>query len=355
MRIKIEPLDTLFFRDGRPFTMGDDSWANGVFPPYPSVIYGALRSLYFSEHISELKNASPANVFSANDPTRNLKIKGIYFLEGNNIYLPLPNDCVQRKNSDEKSAHVLSLSQNNFSSSCPVKDALMSDSEVENINDGLISIDSLKTYLECKNKSFNFIKISDKVKLEPKVGIGISRITGTADESKIYTASMRRIEDLTLLIDFEGIDIPQSGLMKLGGEGKAASYQIDDTNVDVLPYNLKYDKDIFKLYLSTPAIFKNGWLPAWIDEKNLTGEYNGLKIKLHTVSIGKPLYIGGFDMKAGKPKPMRKAVPYGSVYYFEIINGSIEMAFEKFHQKAISDFNHEQGFGIAYVGGVENA
>lgn len=349
MRIKIKPLDTLFFRDGRPFTMGDDSWANGVFPPYPSVIYGALRSIYFSEHISELKNAC-----SANDPTRNLKIRGIYFIEGNNIYLPLPHDCVQSKNT-KKPAHVLSLSQISINSSCPVKDILRSDGEVENINDGLISIDSLKIYLQCENKTFDFIKISDKVKLEPKVGIGISRITGTADKSKLYTVSMRRLKDLALLIDFEGIDIPQSGLMKLGGEGKAASYQVDDTNVDVPPYNFKYDKTIFKLYLSTPAIFKNGWLPEWIDEMNLTGEYNGLKIKLHTASIGKPLYIGGFDMKAGKPKPMRKAVPFGSVYYFEIIDGSIEMAFEKFHQKAISDFNPEQGFGIAYVGGVKNA
>ncbi len=351
MRIKIEPLDTLFFRDGRPFSMGDDSWANGVFPPYPSVIYGALRSLYFSEHISELKNAC-----TANDPTRNLKINGIYFLDckENNIYLPLPHDCVQRKNTKEPT-HVLSLSQININSSCPVKNVLSSDGEVENVNDGLISIDSLKTYLQCKDKIFNFIKISDKVKLEPKVGIGISRITGTADESKLYTASMRRIEDLALLIDFEGIDIPQSGLMKLGGEGKATSYQVDDANIDVLPYNFKYDKTIFKLYLSTPAIFKKGWLPAWIDEKNLTGEYNGLKVKLQTASIGKPLYIGGFDMRAGKPKPMRKAVPFGSVYYFEIIDGSIEMAFEKFHQKAISDFNPDQGFGIAYVGGVNNA
>ncbi len=350
MRIKIEPLDTLFFRDGKPFTMGDDSWANGVFPPYPSVIYGALRSAYFSEHITELNSAG-----TANDPTSNINIKGIYFLEGNKVYLSLPHDCVQEKNTNGKSSHVLSMRQISLNSSCyPVQYVLRSEGEVENIKDGLISLDSLKTYLQCEDRTFDFARIGDKVIPEPKTGIGINRITGTADESKLYNASMRRLKNLALLIEFEGVDIPQNGLMKLGGEGKAVSYQMNDTNVDFSLNNFKCSKNIFKLYLSTPAIFKNGWLPRWIDEKNLTGECDGLKIKFLTASIGKPLCIGGFDMKAGEPKHMRKAVPSGSVYYFEIIDGNIQMAFKQFHQKAVSDFNPEQGFGIAYVGGVEN-
>ena len=48
MIIQIDPLDTLFFRNGKPFTMGEETWADAVFPPYPSVVYGALRSAYFS-------------------------------------------------------------------------------------------------------------------------------------------------------------------------------------------------------------------------------------------------------------------------------------------------------------------
>ena len=80
MQIQIDPLDTLFFRDGKPFTMGEDSWASGIVPPYPSVIYGALRSAYFSNHITELKKATKWD-----DPTMNLKIKGIHFLGGINV------------------------------------------------------------------------------------------------------------------------------------------------------------------------------------------------------------------------------------------------------------------------------
>ena len=55
MRIKIDAIDTLFFKDGKPFSMGDETWADGIFPPPPSVIYGALRSIYFSEHPEKLQ------------------------------------------------------------------------------------------------------------------------------------------------------------------------------------------------------------------------------------------------------------------------------------------------------------
>jgi len=49
--LRINPFDTFFFRDGKPFTMGDDSWADGIFPPSPSVIYGALRTAWISEKL----------------------------------------------------------------------------------------------------------------------------------------------------------------------------------------------------------------------------------------------------------------------------------------------------------------
>ena len=44
MFIKITPFDTLFFRTGRPFSGGVDTWVDAVFPPFPSTLYGAIRS-----------------------------------------------------------------------------------------------------------------------------------------------------------------------------------------------------------------------------------------------------------------------------------------------------------------------
>lgn len=349
MIIKLDPLDTLFFRDGKPFTMGEDTWADGIFPPSPSVIYGALRSAYFSNHIKELKKATKED-----DPTKDLRIVGVYLSDKDNTYLPLPNDCVKKKDDKESRVSVLSMNElTGKKSSCPTQYTLKGE-KVENVERGLININLLKEYLECTKNSFSpILKMADRVLSEPKIGIGIDNKTGTSEEGKLYRVGMNRLDNLSLLIDFEGLDLPESGMMKLGGESKAVSYkELKPEEFKPVKFsvdNSRLDGKRFKLYLSTPAIFKKGWLPEWMDEKTLTGTYKGLELKLLTASIGKPILIGGFDMKARKPKPMHKAVPAGSVYYFE---GDFKKAFEIFNRTAISDFNSEQGFGIAYVGGV---
>ena len=51
MILELQPLDTLFFRDGKPFNKGEENWADAIFPPFPATIYGALRTAYFNEHI----------------------------------------------------------------------------------------------------------------------------------------------------------------------------------------------------------------------------------------------------------------------------------------------------------------
>jgi CRISPR-associated protein Cmr3 len=49
---------------------------------------------------------------------------------------------------------------------------------------------------------------------------------------------------------------------------------------------------------------------------------------------------------------MRKAVPAGSVYYFEVRNGDTDSLIGKFHCQNISDELKEEGFGLSFVGGV---
>src|SRR5438552_10316090 len=42
--LQVFPDDVLFFRDGKPNTQGDDHYLRSLFPPYPSTLYGALRT-----------------------------------------------------------------------------------------------------------------------------------------------------------------------------------------------------------------------------------------------------------------------------------------------------------------------
>ena len=42
--LHLHPEDVLFFRDGRPSAIGTDHELKSLFPPYPSTLYGALRT-----------------------------------------------------------------------------------------------------------------------------------------------------------------------------------------------------------------------------------------------------------------------------------------------------------------------
>ncbi len=354
MIIKIDPLDTLFFRDAKPFAKGEDTWADVVFPPYPSVIYGALRSGYFSHRIDKLEKANEDD-----DPTKNLRIKGVYYLIGNDLYLPVPQDCVKEKDYRDRVIKVAMLTlRKNENVGSYVTDYILiydQDKVVENVQGGLFRETVFKEYLFLKKKEFFIQKMSSFITSEPKIGIGIDRRKGTSEEGKLYRIDTVRTENrkadkLSIIVEFEGLNLPDQGILKLGGEGKAVSYEKYSKGVSVgIPITAG---DSFKIYLSTPAIFKNGWLPEWIDEGSLVGNYNGLRLKLLAASIGKPIHIGGFDMKCRVPKPMFKAVPAGSVYYFELLEGTMFDVIESFHRKAISDYYKEQGFGIVYIGKI---
>lgn len=381
MRIRLTALDTLFFRDGKPFNRGEETWANGIFPPPPSVLYGALRSLYFTSNPKDIGKEN-----TDNDPTNNLIINDIQISSGDNLYFPCPLDVVVEKaTKNTEDINYLSLNldgtkritSSNLDYHLSVKDNL----EIEAL-EGYISQRNFRKYL--KGQTPNDVFSLDKLlTFEPKVGIGRDNNTHVSDDGLLYRVGMIRPEiqnennqfvKLNIEIDFEletwNLPIGYKGFIKLGGEAKACSYEVispkDKTNSEQL------SSDVFKIYFLTPTIFKNdfldydgekksyGWLPSFLD-KNLEGELNGVKVKLLTAAIGKPKYLGGFDMKKRNPKPMLKMIPEGSVYYFKIINNKDVEKLEKMQQPFIlidedeqkgmkkSDKKSNQGFGLAYL------
>ncbi|BBB92062.1 MAG TPA: type III-B CRISPR module-associated protein Cmr3 [Methylomusa anaerophila] len=355
MIIEIRALDTLFFRDGKPFTMGAETWANGIFPPAPSVLYGALRSAYFAQHPEAL-----AKVNSADDPTAGLVIRGYYLKIGEFVHFLLPGDCVVWDKDGAKVAGTMALQPNEELSSCPLPYMLAPavQNRTESIEDGLLDDLTFEEYLDGFSTHYCFKKMHDYVLTEAKIGIARSYDTRTTEESRLYRIGMRRLESslrrgrktsaVSMVIDFSGMDLLREGIIRLGGEGKAALYQ--ETTPYSIPKVLLQGR-LFKLYLATPAIFENGWVPGWIDSVTMTGTYNGVNMRLICAAIGKFHSLGGWDMDKCKPKPMRRAVPAGSVYYFET-ETTPDLVLDVFHGQSISDYDAPQGFGIAYVGAV---
>jgi CRISPR-associated protein Cmr3 len=83
----------------------------------------------------------------------------------------------------------------------------------------------------------------------------------------------------------------------------------------------------------------------------------GIKVRLETCSVGRFLSFGGFDLAKYEPKPMKKAVPAGSVYYFELEEKSnasqqIKILVEHYatNRNSISEFKTNEGFGRVFIG-----
>ena len=364
MLIKITPFDTLFFRDGKPFNMGDETWTDGIFPPYPSVFYGALRTLYFANHIDEFKKVN-----TEEDPTKNLKIKNIFYrIHGCNFY-PIPLDLVEIKSKKqtntpekeygkeyEREYEVVNLKiseQKIISSKDEKLNMLYYDDEVMGLDDGVISKGDLHEYLAGKLENATAEKISDNIKKESKISIKKDRLKGNSEDGKLYRLDLLRLVDFDICVEFEGIDIPDRGYLKIGGENKAAYYM----RIDKYPgISSKLKDGKFKLYINTPAIFKKGWLPEWVNSSTYEGNFKGINLKLITAAVGRYNLIGGFSMKDKNglpyPKPMRRAVPAGSVYYFETDEKDMDKIVNTFNGVSISEFDtSKEGFGICYVGG----
>ena len=107
MMLQLEPMDTLFFRDGKPFTMGHDVWASGIFPPFPSVIYGVLRSAYISYYgsLGKFYQGGMKEKIGTPDAKGPFEIRGIFLKKKQDALFPLPLDLVVNK--EKKAAKKL--------------------------------------------------------------------------------------------------------------------------------------------------------------------------------------------------------------------------------------------------------
>lgn len=350
MLFEVSPLDNVYFGKGHPFSAGFEGIGSGIFPPAPSVFYGAFATYYLS-----LNGINPQNLEFVQE---NLKIKGIYYKNGEAWYTLVPMDLVKNKeDKEENKLEFLRVGK-------PLVETdlgdgqinlLYSPNKVENVK-GLIDDLAMSNYLKGIKENIFFKPFNDFVTKENKIGIKIDYDKRSSKKGYLYkTDYIKMAKDiknsLEFVVDVECKDFsfPDTGLVKLGGEGKAAKV----SRVNDIPKFLeeKFTEEVkeiitktgkFKLILVTPSIFQNGWKP---DFSKLN-----IKVKLIAAAIGKPISIGGWDMKNKRPKVMSKAVPAGSVYYYEILEGPIDSLIEKIYECGISDARANEGFGRCLMG-----
>ena len=378
MKLFLEPNDTFFFRDGRPFTKGEQSEGHSIFPPLPSTVLGALRTAYIAEFGNLLlfysKNmrgtiGTPESLGNA------MRMRGVFFANNHNnqmdIFFPVPLDLVYKKTEkdDHTPLHLLTPQSKNFASNGIINNLLTwpTSDPIDSDADGLLDTTDIGQYLQGDNQNLFLINRTSLIERESKTGIARDRHTLSSEEHMLYRIDMSRFKNTDgnygFIVDYECPgNLPQKGLLKLGGEGKSFVYRHSCYDFSFLSCHLKAVKSAiqstgrFKLYFATPTIFKGGWLPSWLNSNTLSGGYPigsaaPISLKLTTAAVGKPVPVGGWDMAKGEAKPTYRAVPAGSVYYFELTDKNrIDDLISAFHYQNISDERSEEGFGLALIG-----
>jgi CRISPR-associated protein Cmr3 len=94
------------------------------------------------------------------------------------------------------------------------------------------------------------------------------------------------------------------------------------------PVNEAFGKGVqaVRLILATPAVYRDGWRPDWIAPSDNVGipPHSNVTLKLMSAIVNRWQPVSGFSFERGKtgPKPIRRMVPSGSVYFFKVMQGN---------------------------------
>ncbi len=316
MIIEIRPLDTLFFRDGKPFGMGEETWSGSSVLPNPSVVWGALFSMLLSR-----------GLVKQSDEHR-LQIKKFFLYDQINaagsVYLPVPLDIYEERKSKSVEKYFSKLeTAENVVSNYPLPQLLSPNTakQVESLTDAFMDIRDFygDYYLEGTPTVVYMGAIYEK---DYKIGIGRNKNSKSTEEGLLYRIELMELHPewrFWVEMEFAG-DFPSEGIVKLGGEGKTASFRImpeaatkDIKNLNIgLQNKFRDNKDgCFKLYFSSPTFFSDGCGLQTL----------GNHFEVSAAIIGRPKSIGGFDVHKNEPKAMLKALPPGTVYYLKNTSG----------------------------------
>lgn len=302
----IKPKDTLFFRGGKPFTAGEDSWTDSSFLPNPSVIWGAMFSVLFSKREDCRKNPSKE--------AKRLRIDNIYLYneKEQTVLIPAPLDIFT---DDYGKLYLPKYEDVDFVTnySLPVI-SLVKNKNVKPLENSFLEISSLFNHYLKKYSDNMLLYNFEKVFIQDsKIGIKRKKSTRASEDNHLYRIDLTQFqEEWSFLVEYEfdGDELSEEGILKLGGEGKIAFFRNIDIpasleKVEGLRNNVKSkleEHKYLKVLFKTASFFEKGWAPDF--ETVLSA------------NVGKPLYVGGYDMKKKEAKPMKKYIPPGSVYVF---------------------------------------
>lgn len=368
----IEPRDPLIARDGRPFSADPGALATSLPFPFPSTTTGGLRT-----RAGENGNG----VFVADpDHVRQIAVHGPFLVElkkDDSIaqwLVPAPLDCLLLKiegDADNVRRKRLVPVEPPDEALAPLPDGVaypVGVQEPESEDQKPASGPSFwhwKTFAQWLQEPPAEVTIAleelghDGPTPESRMHVALNDETFTHIDGGLFGTRglefTRARKDraplrLALALRSDCNDDVNEGAGRLGGERRLMRWQKSVDGPPDCPCRKQIIADgACRMILLTPAYFEDGWRPAWIDK-----EAKGVTIHLQAACIGRPATVSGWDFVLKKPKPTRRLVPAGSVFFLNL-EGTDEAIGEWVDRTWMSPVSDEEnaardGFGLAALG-----
>lgn len=315
LHLKFDAIDTLMFRDGRPFNQNDAgaSEAVSVFPPYPPTIVGAVRAALWSSlpkwDVQKLGDGT--NWQDKNNILGPLSFGAPILLKNDVPVFPMPLHVVEFEGSDKKKH--LSLLEPGPKLECDLGTEQLpvcKNVGIKTIDDRWVNVAGMEKILNGRVPAENdLVKRRKLWRSEPRVGIGIDRKTRTTSDARLYMAShMRMADDVALSVSLSGWNGDfNKALHPLAGEHRAAEITTID-EVKLPEKSGKSDDNCYCIIALSPVVPDpdNDFAIAGLDNKNIV-----------SACLGKPVVIGGWDSENKQSIPLRQCIPAGSVWFMQ--------------------------------------
>ncbi len=353
--LTITPVDVLMLRGNRFF--GGGVHGEAQMPPWPSVVTGAvvsraLADLQQVEEIVRFPDRAEGVVGKAlGEP---FGLRSLWVMQDGELWGPAPADLVVLDGPGEGFAiHRIEPQKipSGLICSYPLEmlPVLKAPDRRKPVASVWVNMEGWKKHLEGQRPSSSCVTTVEQLwATDPRLGIALESCARTVKTGAIYTTDAVAMKAGTSLVAvFRGGRIPTEGLLRLGGDGRAAEIApADDNLVQALQEFGRPGQGWkgFRMILATPGLFPSGWLPPGVDPAaDYTFSLNGLKAKLVSATVTRHQVISGWDLARQQPKPAQKAVPAGACYWFRVQDGDTG-ALRKLYEEglwALMDPDHQ--------------
>ena len=349
----IEPLDVLLLRGNKLF--GDPgSHGEALIPPWPSVAAGALRSRMLADDGVDLAAFSRGEV---DHPILGTPaIPGAFTVAGFHLarryadgraelLMAPPADLVVFEAEGDRLFAVARMAPTPpaaglaSSAELPLLPVLAQADRRKPAGGYWLTEAGFKNYLAGRVPAAetDWVRSGALWQFDHRVGVGLDTAQRRAKDGQLF--SMQAIAfakrehggetDVGFLATVSGAEPPTTGLVRLGGDGRAAAlHPVNDYRPPAPDYEAIVAARCYRLLLTSPGLFAGGWLPSGANAATRRAD-GAIRFELHGVSgwlvcaaVPRAEVVSGWDLARWQPKPALRAAPTGSVWWLDELDAT---------------------------------